>query len=123
MRRTYLLLVTFAALAVLPAVAVAHRRATKPERTAILAAVVRQHELSRAQADCQVVTVSTVNRRYAVLAWPKRLSSACRRVAANGVIVEHKTAHGWHLVTVGSALRCPIKGVPNAVARDLDLCS
>lgn len=123
MRRTYLLLVTFAALAVLPAVAVAHRRATKPERTAILAAVVRQHQLSKAQATCQVVMISTVNQRFAALTWPEHLSRACIRVAANGVIIEHRTTRGWRFVTVGSDLRCPIKGVPVAVARDLGVCS
>ncbi|HJS95924.1 MAG TPA: hypothetical protein VJ741_16795 [Solirubrobacteraceae bacterium] len=123
MRRTRVLVVIFAALAVVPAAAMAHRRATKPERTAILAAVVRQHQLSKAQAGCQVVTISTANQRYAKLAWPRKLSSACRRVAANGVIIEHRTRHGWRLVTVGSSFTCPIKGVPGAVARDLGVCS
>ena len=113
----------FALLASLPAVAVAHRRATKPERTAILAAVVHQRQLSRAQAACQVVTISTVNRRYAALTWPRRLSRACTRVAANGVIIEHRTTNGWRLVTVGSEFNCPIKGVPVAVGRDLGVCS
>jgi hypothetical protein len=123
MRRTHVLLVTLAALALLPAAAVAHRRATKPERRAILAAVVHQHQLSRAQAACQVVTISTVNQRYAALTWPKRLSRACMKVAANGVIIEHRTARGWRLVTVGSEFNCPIKGVPVAVGRDLGVCS
>ena len=112
-----------AALALLPAAAVAHRRATNPERRAILAAVVHQGQLSKAQAACQVVTVSTVNQRYAALSWPKRLSRACMKVAANGVIIEHRTARGWRLVTVGSDLRCPIKGVPVAVGRDLRVCA
>lgn len=123
MRRTRVVLVMLAVLVSVPAGALAHRRATKPERTAILAAVVRQHQLSKTQAACQKVTISTVNQRYAALTWPKKLSRACMRVAANGVIVEHRTARGWRLVTVGSDLRCPIKGVPGAVARDLGLCS
>jgi hypothetical protein len=123
MRRTPVLVVLLVALAVTPAVAVAHRRATKPERTAILAAVVRQHELSKAQATCQVVTISTANRRYAELTWPRKLSSACTRVAANGVIIEHRAARGWRFVTVGSSFMCPIKGVPAAVATDFRLCS
>lgn len=106
----------------LPATALAHRPATKAERTAIRSAVVRQHQLSQAQAACQVVTISTVNERYAKLAWPGRLSIACRRVAANGVIIEHRGAHGWQFVTVGSDIRCPIKGVPAPVARDLGVC-
>jgi ribosomal protein S14 len=107
----------------LPAAAFAHRRATRGERSAILAAVVRQHELSRAQADCQVVTISTVNRNYAAVTWPAKLSRACLRVAANGVIIEHRQSSGWHFVTVGSAIRCPIKGVPTRVARDLSVCT
>jgi hypothetical protein len=123
MRRTPVLVVILAALAVVPAAAIAHRRATKPERTAILAAVVRQHQLSNAQAGCQVVTISTANRRYAELTWPKKLSHACKRVAANGVIIEHRTRHGWRLVAVGSSFTCPIKGLPRAVARDLGVCS
>ncbi|HSC04477.1 MAG TPA: hypothetical protein VLC49_14200 [Solirubrobacteraceae bacterium] len=122
MRRTRVLVVIFAALAVVPAAAVAHRRATKPERTAILAAVVRQHQLSKAQATCQVVTISTANQRYAKLNWPRKLSSACKRVAANGVIIEHRTKRGWRFVTVGSSFNCPIKGVPSAVAVDFRLC-
>jgi hypothetical protein len=123
MRRIRVVIVIFAALAVVPAAALAHRRATKPERTAILAAVVRQHELSKAQARCQIVTISTVNQRFAVLTWPKHLSRSCTRVAGNGVIIEHRTIRGWRFVTVGSDLRCPIKGVPGAVARDLGVCS
>jgi hypothetical protein len=123
MRRTHLLVAMLAALVLLPAAAVAHRRATKPERRAILAAVVQQGQLSKTQAACQVVTVSTVNQRYAALRWPKRLSRACMKVAANGVIVEYRTTRGWRLVTVGSEFSCPIKGVPTTVARDLGVCA
>ncbi len=122
MRAARVLIVLLTTLALVPAVALAHRRASKAERTAILAAVVRQHELSRAQAACQVVTISTANPSYAALTWPRKLSSACARVAANGVIIEHRTKRGWRLVTVGSSFRCPIKRVPAAVARDLGVC-
>lgn len=106
----------------LPAAALAHRRATKAERRAVEAAVVRQGELSTAQAGCQVVTISTVNQTYASLTWPGKLSRACSRVAANGVIIEHRTGRQWRFVTVGSSFQCPIKGVPNRVARDLGVC-
>ena len=87
-----------------------------------MAAVVRQGELSKAQAACQVVTISTVNQRYASLTWPAKLSKACSRVAANGVIVEHRGRRSWGFVTAGSSFRCPIRGVPNGVARDLGVC-
>ena len=123
MNRTRVLLVFFVAVGVaLPAAAVAHRRATKSERAAILKAVVRQHQLSKAQAACQTVTISTVNTHYATATWPRKLSRACLRVAADGVIIEHQTARGWTLVSDGSDLRCPIKGVPTRVARDLKVC-
>jgi hypothetical protein len=107
----------------MPAAALAHRRATKAERAAVVAAVVHQGKLSSAQARCQVVTISTVNRGYAVLAWPAKLSKACLRVAANGVIVEHRVAAHWDFLTEGSSLQCPIKGLPTSVAHDLDICS
>ena len=85
--------------------------------------MVHQRQLSKAQAACQVVTISTVNQHFAKVTWPTLLSRACKRVAANGVIIEHKTSRGWQFVTVGSSLTCPIKGVPTAVARDLGVCS
>ncbi len=107
----------------IPAAALAHRRATRAERAAILAAVVHQGELSKAQAACQVVTISTVNQSYASLTWPTRLSKACMRVAANGTIIEHRKGRQWRFVTVGSSLRCPINGVPSRVARDLGVCA
>jgi hypothetical protein len=118
--RVVVLLVVAGAL--IPAAALAHRRATKAERSAVLAAVVRQGQLSKGQAACQFVTISTANHYYATTTWPARLSRACMRVAANGVIIEHRTARGWQFVTVGSGFRCPIKGVPTRVARDLGVC-
>ena len=122
MTRIRVLLTLLVAVVLIPASAWAHRRATKAERHAILAAVVRQHQLSKAQATCQVVTISTVNRSYAAVTWPAKLSKACLRVAANGVIIEHRKRGRWRFVTVGSAFRCPIEGVPNRVARDLGVC-
>jgi hypothetical protein len=108
--------------AALPAAASAHEHATPTQRRAILTAVVRQQELSQAQAACQVVTVSTVSRNYATVSWPQRLSSACEKVAADGVIIEKLHQGSWHFVTVGSGFSCPIKGVPDAVSRDLGVC-
>jgi hypothetical protein len=105
-----------------PAAASAHRRATKAERAALVAAVVHQGKLSTTQAACQVATISTVNRGYAVLAWPAKLSKACLRVAANGVILEHRVSGHWDFLTEGSSLQCPIKGVPARVAHDLGVC-
>jgi hypothetical protein len=121
-KRTRVWFVVVAILLVMPAGAVGHRRATRKERRAILAAVVRQRELSEAQAACQRVTISTVDQDYAALTWPAKPSSACRRVEADGVIVEHREWRRWRFVTVGSSFRCPVKGVPDRVARDLRIC-
>jgi len=121
-RLTRVLAVLLVIGAVIPAVALAHRRANRAERTAILAAVVKQHQLNKAQASCQVVTISTVNQSYAALTWPTKLSPTCLRVAANGVIIEHRTSRAWRFVAVGSSLRCPIEGVPTRVAHDLGVC-
>jgi hypothetical protein len=125
MKRTSVLaaLVAVSVAALVPATAVARKSATKSQRSAILAAIVKQHQLSKAQASCQVVTISTVNSSYADATWPKRLSSECEKVAGNGVIVEHLQNNAWHFVAVGSSFQCPIKGVPTSVARDLGVCS
>ncbi len=122
MRSARLFFVLLAAVALTPAAALAHRRASKSERAAILAAVVQQGQLTKAQAACQVVSISTVDQRYAAVTWPRKLSRACKRVAANGVIIEHRRRGHWRFVTVGSSFQCPIKGVPTRVARDLGVC-
>jgi hypothetical protein len=122
MHRIGMMVIAVVAVALLPGAALAHRRATTPERTALRAAVVRQGQLSKAQAACQVVTISTVNQTFAALTWPAKLSKSCQRVAANGVIIEHRTRGAWRFVTVGSAFHCPVKGVPTRVARDLGVC-
>jgi len=114
--------VPLVALIVFAAPSLAHRRATQAERRAIIAAVVRQGQLSKAQAACQIVTISTVNTHWAKLSWPAKLTKACLHVAANGIIIEHRTTGGWRFVTVGSSIACPITGMPAKVARDLSAC-
>lgn len=110
------------ALALLPAAAFAHTAATATQAKAIRAAAVSAHQLTTQQAACQVVTISTVNRDYASLAWPAKLSASCMRVAANGVVLLHDTSQGWKYVTVGSSFKCPIKGIPTKVGYDLRVC-
>jgi hypothetical protein len=117
--RRLVALLPVAAIALAPAVASAHRPATRAQRAAILAAVVRQHQLSSAQAACQEVTISTVNSTWAALTWPEHLSTACRKVAANGVIIEHYRAHAWHFADIGSDVGCTAGGMPAKVGRDL----
>ncbi len=120
MRRSLLSILT--ALVLLPSAALAHSAASTSQAKAIRAAAVSAHQLSKQQAGCQVVTISTVDRHYASLSWPAKLSSSCLKVAANGVLLMHESAHGWGVVTVGSAFHCPIKGIPTKVGRDLGVC-
>src|ERR1700728_1249913 len=107
------------AFSLLSSLAFAHTRATASETTAIRAAVVGSHQLSKQQAACQVVTISTVDRSYASLSWPAKLSASCEKVASNGIVLMHRTAGGWRFVTDGSSFKCPIKGVPVKVGYDL----
>jgi len=106
----------------IPAAASAHRPATKAQRAALLAAVVHQGKLSSTQAACQKFLISTVNSSYATLSWPAKLSKACLRVAANGVIIEHHRGSHWLFLAEGSSFRCPVKALPAKVARDLGVC-
>jgi hypothetical protein len=91
-------------------------------RRGVRAAVVRQHQLLNSQARCQIVTISTPDRHYASLTWPNHLSAACRRVAANGIIIEHWARGSWRFVVVGSELPCPMRRIPAQVSRDLGIC-
>jgi hypothetical protein len=110
------------AFALLPSLAFAHTRADASDAAAVRAAAVRSHQLSKQQAACQVVTISTVNRSYASLSWPAQLSRSCERVAADGLVLMHRAAGGWRFVTDGSSFKCPIKGIPTKVGYDLKVC-
>jgi hypothetical protein len=110
------------AFALLPSLAFAHTRADSSDAAAVRAAAVRAHQLSKQQAACQVVTISTVNRTYASLSWPAQLSKSCRRVAADGVVLLHESAGSWRFVGAGSSFKCPIKGIPAKVSYDLKVC-
>jgi hypothetical protein len=110
------------AFSLLCSLALAHTRANASDAAAVRAAAVRSHQLSKQQAACQVVTISTVNRSYASLSWPAQLSKSCERVAADGVVLMHETRGGWRFVTDGSSFKCPIKGIPTKVGYDLKVC-
>ncbi|HEX3617860.1 MAG TPA: hypothetical protein VHU61_15070 [Solirubrobacteraceae bacterium] len=105
-----------------PATALGHVAASGAQRNAILTAAVHQGEVSSRQKTCLVVTISTVNKTYAALSWPARLTRACAAVAAQGIIVEHGSGKVWSVVAAGSSFVCPIKTVPSTVARDLGVC-
>lgn len=103
---------------VLPVVASARRKASRRERAAVVAAAVAAHDISRKQAPCTGVFVSTVNPRWASLYFPPP-TPACEREVADGVSLFHRVHQHWRFVTAGSSFSCPIPGVPRRVARDL----
>ncbi len=120
--RRLIICLALAGFAALPAAALAHHKATASEAKAVRAAAVKAHQISAKQASCMVVAVSSANAGYAQLSWPRQLSKSCTKVAADGVVLMHRRAAAWTFVVAGSSFSCPIRGVPNAVSRDFDLC-
>ena len=104
-----------------PAVALARRLAQGKEKTAIIAAIRRAHEIGPSQTgSCMRVYVSTVNPNWATMQFI--FVKRCQSQDANGVSVVHRKNGHWKFVTVGSAFSCPIPGhIPKRVQQDLKL--
>jgi hypothetical protein len=118
MRRMAVLAVLLAAAAV-PAIAFAKYKPSPSVRDAIINAAIRAHDISRAQAPCTRVFVSSVNHSWGSVSFPAHPSQRCQKYASNGIALFHKREGRWHFVTAGSYFRCPIPHVPNRVAHDL----
>jgi hypothetical protein len=105
----------------LPGIAVARRLARPAEKTAILVAARRAHQLgSRLTARCLNVYVSTVDATWATVGF--RYVNSCLSQSGNGVIIMHHTAGRWRFIVAGSAIYCPLPGhIPPRVQRDLRL--
>lgn len=116
------LIVLLIAVVVVPATALARRKANSQQRKGIIAAGVAAKDISKAQGPCARIYVSTVNSNWASLDFPPQPSHACRQLVANGVGLFQKRSGKWHFVTAGSEFTCPIKGVPKKVAHDLKVC-
>jgi hypothetical protein len=110
----------------LPAVAFARRLANKHQRAGVIAATVAAGDINAPQGRCARVFISTPNTDWASLDFPAATTGKpknCQALSANGVSVLHFRHGKWRFVTSGSAfLRCPPKGVPKSVARDLRIC-
>lgn len=91
---------------------------TRSERAAILKAFGNP---SKAHAACLIVRLAASNHSYATVRFRARTS--CRRWAFNGtnVLKRGKRDH-WKVVFEGSAYRCPLRGIPTQVQRDLGVC-
>lgn len=116
-RVTALAVLTLAVVA--PATALARRKASKVERTRVVAAAVGAGNISKAQGNCVRVFVSSVDRHWASIDFPWPTRKACVPLSANGVILLHRRRGTWHVVTDGSDFRCPIPHVPRRVSHDL----
>lgn len=114
-------LVVLVVACLLPGIALARRLARPAEKTAILAAVHRAHQIAPGVSGrCLNVYVSTVDVRWATVGF--RYVTSCLSQAANGVIIMHRTAGRWRFVVAGSAISCPLPGhIPPRVQRDLRL--
>ncbi len=116
-------IVALALLLVVCATALARRRASAGERTAVVNAAVAQSALSHGQGACVEVYISTVSSHWASIDFPQPPKNAhCAALAANGVLLMHRVSGHWKYVAGGSDFRCPIRGVPTPVARDLRVC-
>ncbi len=120
MRRWLAAIVAIAAL--LPATALARQLATRSQHAAMVAAGVAAHDINKQQGPCMQGWVSTVNRSYGMLIFTPPWTAYCRKWAADGYALFHRVRGHWRFVTAGSDLRCPIRGIPTRVARDLKVC-
>jgi hypothetical protein len=83
------------------------------------AAIVRAAFGSKPPVGCYKAYVSSVDHRYASASYGGSVAGRCVQWGSNGIVIEHYRRGRWHVVTEGSAYRCPIRGVPNRVERDL----
>jgi hypothetical protein len=102
--------------AVLPSAADARRAPTAFEKEELSA-------VAQLPASCGVFFVSTVNPRYASVAF-RSARARCVPYASDGVTVFRRVGPYWKYVTAGSSFSCPVPKVPVAVVRDLRItCS
>lgn len=121
------LIVGLVAGVLLPAVAVARRVASGNEKTAIVHAARRAHDIPAAdKTSCLKVFVSTANRTWANLT-DRSTAKRCQPETPTPVltVVLHRRDGRWHVVLAGNLIICPLpKSIPRGVKRDLKIsCS
>jgi hypothetical protein len=92
--------------------AVASRKPTATEKAAIAQAM-------QVPRRCVKVRVATVRKGWAWLHLRAPLPHSCDRYAADGIVLLKRTDDVWRQKFAGSSWSCPIKGVPDAVRKDL----
>lgn len=119
-------LLVFAALAVYPAIALAHKAPTKSQRTA-LAKAFGSYVHEAVPANCLHYWVSTARSGWADVAFSPTLPKSCIKFASNGDVIFHLVRGKWKFVIAGSSFvnsngTCSVRGVPKPVVNDFKLC-
>jgi hypothetical protein len=94
--------------------AVASRAPKATERAALAQAM-------KVPQRCLKMRVATVRSGWASATLKVPLPRSCQRYAADGIVVWHKRGDVWRMQFAGSSWKCPIKGLPEAVRKDLKL--
>jgi hypothetical protein len=126
-------LIVLAVLGAYPAVALAHKKPSKSQQTALVKAFNKAVKTPVAvPSKCLREEVSTVNQSWAWVEFgvdhQGRLPAVCEKFASNGQVIFHFRAGKWHWVTSGSDFQNPNGGcsldnkMPKKVIKDLDLC-
>src|SRR5262245_61298482 len=106
--------VLVAAAAVATTSATASRKPKATEKAAIAQAM-------NTPRRCLKVRVATVRPGWASATLRTPLKHSCMPYAADGIAVWHRRDDVWRMKFAGSSWSCPIKGVPEAVRKDLKL--
>jgi hypothetical protein len=109
------LVVVVAALAVAATPALAKTVAQGAQKTAIVHAAFG----SKPPVKCYNAYSSTVNRAWASAQYAGSVKAPCARWGSNGIVILHRSGTHWRIVAEGSSFRCPVRGVPNPIERDL----
>ncbi|HTU94992.1 MAG TPA: hypothetical protein VMF14_04065 [Solirubrobacteraceae bacterium] len=126
-------LLVLAAVCAYPAVALAHKKPSKRQQTALIKAFNKAVKPpTPIPAKCLREEVSTANTSWAWVEFgfdhQGRLPAVCAKFAADGKVIFHFRAGKWRWVTSGSDFRnpnggCSLNGkLPHKVISDLDLC-
>ena len=104
-----------------PAIALAAGGTTPPTRAQRAGILKAFGSRSRAQSNCMIVLLAASNGRYGTVR--PRIQRSCVKYEFNGVNVYRNTsANNWKLVFAGSSYKCPVRGIPRQVQRDLAIC-
>ena len=107
-------LVLAAAAVVATTSATAARKPKATEKAAIAQAM-------KTPRRCLKVRVATVRKGWASATLRNPLPHSCLPYAADGIAVWHRRDDVWRMRFAGSSWSCPIKGVPEAVRKDLKM--